>query len=409
MQPLSKQARIEPPATASSLPLHPRSLFSQLPPIPPAAVTHYTPAGLGSLDDDDSENAPTPPATDDTGMGPEEAKEDDANSLLPAAFVSAGAAPSPSTSLSFLRTSTSPIRLNVGGLLFQTTFQTLCFEPHTYFAARFGGRFEEQASPYDGSFFIDRDGTHFRHILNWMRDNVLSVGHTDIDTLIQLKLEAEFYLMPNLVKEVDRKISEARVERMAQKMDAASAAAATPPMAKNPHMPSAGASSASRSSQHPVPPASHRNLFVTNWGAPGGMGSTGPAGFVSGGSASAVRSFSSAASSSAASAAAAASQHYPSHAATAAQPHLPTRTHSCPSAMYAPDGSHTSTTVPASSQRPSPMHHHSSSSGNSDALLPHSMQSQLQSHPYAHPADVDHDDRSMEAEVEEPFTTDADF
>lgn len=421
---LSRKARIDTASTAASLPLHPRSLFTQqlppqLPPIPPATVAHYTPSGLGSLDDgEDEENAPTPPAADDTGMRAEEGKEDESadlvdTSLVTASFVSAGAAPTPSTSLSFLRSGASPIRLNVGGLIFQTTFQTLCFEPHTYFAARFGGRFEEQASPYDGSFFIDRDGTHFRHILNWMRDNVLSVGHGDIDTLMQIKLEAEFYTMPKLVKETEHKISEARIELMARKMDAASSsaasAAASAAPSKNPHLPSAGPGSASRTPLHPAPPAAHRNLFVTNWGV-GGMGGAGATSFVH--ASSAVRSYSSAAGSMAASSAAAtASQHQPSY--TAAQPHLPTRTHSCPSAMYATDGNHTSSAVPASSQRPTPLHihHHSSSSNSSfDAQMPHSMQSQMQSQTYMHPAaTVDQDDRSMESEVEEPFTTDADF
>ncbi len=44
-------------------------------------------------------------------------------------------------------------------------------------AAMFSGRHELQREP-DGSFFIDRDGAHFRHILNFLRD-----GQVDTETL----------------------------------------------------------------------------------------------------------------------------------------------------------------------------------------------------------------------------------
>ena len=39
-------------------------------------------------------------------------------------------------------------------------------------AAMFSGKFEMKPSE-DGAFFIDRDGTHFRFILNYLRNGEL--------------------------------------------------------------------------------------------------------------------------------------------------------------------------------------------------------------------------------------------
>ena len=58
--------------------------------------------------------------------------------------------------------------LNVGGFRFETSLPTLTSVPDTYLASCFSGRFP--LAPADGVYFIDRDGTHFRHILNHLRD-----------------------------------------------------------------------------------------------------------------------------------------------------------------------------------------------------------------------------------------------
>ena len=63
----------------------------------------------------------------------------------------------------------SKIQLDVGGHKFTTSRQTLTSVPDSYFASMFSGRFE-LATDDTGAYFIDRDGTHFRHILNWLRD-----------------------------------------------------------------------------------------------------------------------------------------------------------------------------------------------------------------------------------------------
>jgi hypothetical protein len=90
---------------------------------------------------------------------------------------------------------TSKIVLNVGGHRFETSRQTLTSVPHTYRASMFSGRFE-LAPEADGAYFIDRDGTHFRHVLNFLRD---SGGFTMGKDVVEerqreeLVVELEFY------------------------------------------------------------------------------------------------------------------------------------------------------------------------------------------------------------------------
>ena len=65
-------------------------------------------------------------------------------------------------------------KLDVGGQHFTTTVQTLTKDPNSMLAAMFSGKFEMKPSE-DGSFFIDRDGTHFRFILNFLRTGKLTL------------------------------------------------------------------------------------------------------------------------------------------------------------------------------------------------------------------------------------------
>ena len=62
----------------------------------------------------------------------------------------------------------------------------------------FSGRFDTKPSD-DGSYFIDRDGTHFRYILNYLRTGKLIVPK---DEMIREELlaEAEFYQVEGIVK-----------------------------------------------------------------------------------------------------------------------------------------------------------------------------------------------------------------
>ena len=91
----------------------------------------------------------------------------------------------------------STIKLNVGGQYFTTSVQTLTKDPNSMLAAMFSGKFDMKPSE-DGSFFIDRDGTHFRFILNFLRTGKLTLPEGATFTK-ELEEEAEFYQIQGLI------------------------------------------------------------------------------------------------------------------------------------------------------------------------------------------------------------------
>jgi hypothetical protein len=89
------------------------------------------------------------------------------------------------------------VELNIGGRRFETSVQTLRRVPHTFFDAYFSGRYAQDVCA-DGSIFVDRDGEHFDHVLEYMRDGVVSVAtqdasELDVSLLRALKREFGFY------------------------------------------------------------------------------------------------------------------------------------------------------------------------------------------------------------------------
>ena len=92
------------------------------------------------------------------------------------------------------------VKLNVGGQYFTTSLQTLTRDPNSMLGAMFSGRHEVRATE-DGSFFIDRDGTYFRFILNYLRNGelILPEGATFLE---ELKAEARFYQLQGLLDEL---------------------------------------------------------------------------------------------------------------------------------------------------------------------------------------------------------------
>jgi hypothetical protein len=90
------------------------------------------------------------------------------------------------------------VELNIGGFHFVTSVQTLRRVLHTLFDAYFSGRYAQDVSA-DGSIFVDRDGEHFGHILEYMRDGVVSMAEPgarpSITLLRALKRKFGFYCM----------------------------------------------------------------------------------------------------------------------------------------------------------------------------------------------------------------------
>ncbi|XP_043725873.1 FH protein interacting protein FIP2-like [Telopea speciosissima] len=91
------------------------------------------------------------------------------------------------------------VRLNIGGKKFCTTVDTLTQrEPDSMLAAMFSGRHTVSQDPEKGFVFVDRDGKHFRHILNWLRDGV--VPTLEDSEYPELLREAEYYQLLGLVE-----------------------------------------------------------------------------------------------------------------------------------------------------------------------------------------------------------------
>ncbi|KAM0008424.1 putative chromatin remodeling & transcription regulator BTB-POZ family [Helianthus debilis subsp. tardiflorus] len=66
-------------------------------------------------------------------------------------------------------------------------------------AAMFSGRYTDCKESEKGYVFIDRDGKHFRHILNWLRDGVAPIPNLSDLERVELLREAEYYQTLGLV------------------------------------------------------------------------------------------------------------------------------------------------------------------------------------------------------------------
>ena len=92
------------------------------------------------------------------------------------------------------------VKLNVGGHVYTTSTLTLTRDEDSMLAAMFSGRHSVQREE-DGSYFIDRDGTHFRYILNYLRDGGFrnDTQPSDVTIVKELLTEAEYYHLSGLV------------------------------------------------------------------------------------------------------------------------------------------------------------------------------------------------------------------
>jgi hypothetical protein len=91
------------------------------------------------------------------------------------------------------------LKLDVGGHKFTTSLTTLTSKPESMLAAMFSGR-HELIQDEKGAYFLDRDGTHFRFILNYLRDGRLVDGTLPEDKLQlqELLRESDYYGLTEL-------------------------------------------------------------------------------------------------------------------------------------------------------------------------------------------------------------------
>jgi hypothetical protein len=105
---------------------------------------------------------------------------------------------------------TKRIKLNVGGQVFTTTLDTLRSAPQSMLSSMFSGRFELDVDE-DGCVFIDRDPTHFRLILNFLRVGATALPENNVQ-LEELLQEAHFYQLTGLVTRVQDKLQPYQIE-----------------------------------------------------------------------------------------------------------------------------------------------------------------------------------------------------
>lgn len=86
------------------------------------------------------------------------------------------------------------IKLDVGGHMFSTSLDTLNRDSDSMIAVMFSGRHNLFKSE-DGSYFIDRDGTYFRYVLNYLRGGISLPSELPDDQTVlrELHREADYY------------------------------------------------------------------------------------------------------------------------------------------------------------------------------------------------------------------------
>ena len=92
----------------------------------------------------------------------------------------------------------SILNLNVGGIVYTTTLKTITRDPKSLLGRMFSGT-HEVACDSKGNYFVDRDGSLFRHVLNFLRTWELCLPQP-FDEFEQLSAEADFYQVGDLIK-----------------------------------------------------------------------------------------------------------------------------------------------------------------------------------------------------------------
>ncbi|KAK9852570.1 hypothetical protein WJX84_006001 [Apatococcus fuscideae] len=88
------------------------------------------------------------------------------------------------------------ISLNVGGVKFATSLETLTRDPESMLARMFQGDIGKRRDD-KGRIFIDRDSKHFGLILNYLRDGTCVLPQ-DAQQLKEILQEAEFYVLDDI-------------------------------------------------------------------------------------------------------------------------------------------------------------------------------------------------------------------
>lgn len=92
------------------------------------------------------------------------------------------------------------LELNVGGVSYTTTLNTVRKDPESLLAQMFSNNGKMQIlRDSKGKYFLDRDGVLFRYILDYLRNQKLILPE-NFHERERLKTEAEYFNLPNLVR-----------------------------------------------------------------------------------------------------------------------------------------------------------------------------------------------------------------
>lgn len=94
------------------------------------------------------------------------------------------------------------IKLNIGGVFYDTTADTLSNFPHSVLAHLTSGRVFDTAQLVDGRIFIDRNGKLFKYILDYCRELELPSLELKVP-LKDLWKEARYYGLDDLQKQLE--------------------------------------------------------------------------------------------------------------------------------------------------------------------------------------------------------------
>ena len=97
----------------------------------------------------------------------------------------------------------SHVKLDVGGHVYSTSLSTLTRDKSSMLAVMFSGR-HKLALSKENTYFIDRDGTHFRYILNYLRGDLhVDTFPDDVTVLKEIQREADYFQLSGLFKMIE--------------------------------------------------------------------------------------------------------------------------------------------------------------------------------------------------------------
>lgn len=96
------------------------------------------------------------------------------------------------------------IELNVGGVHYTTSLKTLTKDKQSKLLDIFGENLTDVTKDAKGRYFLDRDGVLFRYILDYLRDEAISLPEGFRENG-RLRKEAEYFKLHGLIKNMDAK------------------------------------------------------------------------------------------------------------------------------------------------------------------------------------------------------------